>query len=378
VSTRDDRGVRPRTVVQYVDSDLVGGSERVLLQLLQGLDRKEWHPILLHHPAAALAELVEAARGLGVTVYSVPRVTDRNFAIRLPGLVHAVSRFRPAVFHAQLNWPLACKFGLLSAALLGVPAVLATVHLYNSDFMSRSVRWQMRAVSRGVHRYLAVSTHVRDRLAALGLPEAKLRVVRNGVDPARFERSAARDLRRELAGSAGRPIVLTAARLAPQKGLEFLLGAAAMLPETVFVIAGDGPDRTTLTAQAEAAGLTDRVRFLGSRRDIPDLLAACDVFVLPSLIEGLPLSVLEAMAAARPVVATRVPGTDEAVVDGETGMLVPPRDPEALAHAIGSVLSNPRRAARFGSAGRARVIAEFSTQRMVAAVVQQYEELLER
>ncbi len=299
MTSRQDRALRRRTVVQYVDSDLVGGSERVLLQLLQGLDRTRWHPILLHHAGAALAELVEAAKGLGVTVYAVPAVTDRNFALRLPGLIRAVSQFRPAVFHAQLNWPLACKFGLLSAALLGVPAVLATVHLYISDFMGRSVRWQVRAVSRGVHRYLAVSTHVRERLAALGLPEAKLRVVRNGVDPARFERSAAHDIRirSELAGSAGRPIVLTAARLAPQKGLEFLLGAAAMLPEANFVIAGDGPDRTTLAVQAEAAGLGDRVRFLGSRRDIPDLLAACDVFVLPSLVEGLPLSVLEAMAA---------------------------------------------------------------------------------
>jgi glycosyltransferase involved in cell wall biosynthesis len=378
VTSREDRALRRRTVVQYVDSDLVGGSERILLQLLQGLDRTRWHPVLLHHPGAALADLLEAAKGFGVTVYAVPAVTDRNFAVRLPGLVRAVSRFQPAVFHAQLNWPLACKFGLLSAALLGVPAVLATVHLYIGDFMSRSVRWQVRAVSRGVQRYLAVSTHVRDRLAALGLPEAKLRVVRNGVDPARFDRSAAHDIRSELAGHAGGPIVLTVARLAPQKGLEYLLGAAAMLPEAIFVIAGDGPDRTTLVAQAETAGLADRVRFLGSRRDIPDLLAACDVFVLPSLIEGLPLSVLEAMAAARPVVATRVPGNDEAVVDGETGMLVPPRDPEALAHAIRSVLSNPERAAGFGSAGRARVIADFSTRRMVAAVGQQYEELLER
>jgi glycosyltransferase involved in cell wall biosynthesis len=364
--------------VQYLDSDLVGGSERVLLQLLQGLDRKEWHPILLHHPAAALAELVEAAKGLGVTVYAVPRVTDRNFAIRLPGLVHAVSRFRPAVFHAQLNWPLACKFGLLSAALLGVPAVLATVHLYIGDFMSRSVRCQLRAVSRGVHRYLAVSGHVRERLAALGVPAAKLRVVRNGVDPGRFEQPVAHVFRSELAGNTRRPIVLTVARLAPQKGLEFLLRAAAMLPEATFVIAGDGPARSILAAQAESAGLADRVRFLGSRRDVPDLLAACDVFVLPSLIEGLPLSVLEAMAAARPVVATRVPGTDETVVDGETGMLVPPRDPEALAHAIRSVLSDPERASRFGSAGRARVLGDFSTRRMVSAVEQQYEELLER
>lgn len=100
--------------------------------------------------------------------------------------------------------------------------------------------------------------------------------------------------------------------------------------------------------------------------------------MLPSIVEGLPLSILEAMAAAKPVVASRVPGTDEVVLDGETGILVPPRDPEALALAIRSLLSDPKRASRFGAAGRARVIAEFSTQRMVAAVAAQYEELLDR
>jgi glycosyltransferase involved in cell wall biosynthesis len=378
VSSRGARPTRPRTVLQYVDSDLVGGSERVLLQLLQGLDRTRWQPILLHHPAGALDDLVEAAKAAGVAVHAVPPVTDRNFALRLPGLVHAVARFRPAVFHAQLNWPLACKFGLVSAALLGVPAILTTVHLYIDDFMTRSVRFQVRVVSRGVHRYLAVSGHVRDRLAALGLPDPKLRVVRNGVDPATFQRPVDRELRAHLGGGTRRPVVLTVARLAPQKGLEVLLSAAALLSEAIFVVAGDGPDRDALAAQADAAGISDRVRLLGPRRDIPDLLAACDVFVLPSIVEGLPLSVLEAMAAARPVVATRVPGTDEAVLDGETGILVPPRDPEALALAIRSLLADPGRASRLGSAGRARVIAEFSTQRMVAAVAAQYEELLDR
>lgn len=378
MSSRGARPTRPRTVLQYVDSDLVGGSERVLLQLLQGLDRARWQPILLHHPAGALADLVEAAKAAGVAVYPVPPVTDRNFALRLPGLLHAVARFRPAVFHAQLNWPLACKFGIVSAALLRVPAILTTVHLYIDDLMTRSVRFQVGVVSRGVHRYLAVSGHVRDRLAALGLPDPKLRVVRNGVDPATFERPIDYELRARLGGGTRRPVVLTVARLAPQKGLEVLLSAAARLSEAIFVVAGDGPDRDALAALVDAAGIADRVRLLGPRRDIPDLLAACDVFVLPSIVEGLPLSVLEAMAAARPVVATRVPGTDEAVLDGETGILVPPRDPEALALAIRSLLSDPGRASRLGSAGRARVIAEFSTQRMVAAVAAQYEELLDR
>jgi hypothetical protein len=166
-----------RTVVQYLDSDVFGGSEQVLLQLLAGLDRRKWRPVLLHHPAPGLAPLISASRAIGVPAHAVPRVTDANFLVRLPRLWRAIGGERPSVFHAHLNWPLACKFGLLAAALRRVPAVVATVHLYVETLMNRNVRLQMRAVGVGVDRYLAVSQHVRDRLAAgAGLPPHKLRL----------------------------------------------------------------------------------------------------------------------------------------------------------------------------------------------------------
>jgi glycosyltransferase involved in cell wall biosynthesis len=368
-----------RTVLQYLDSDVFGGSEQAALQLLAGLDRAKWRPVLLHHPEPGLARLIEGARAADVPAYAVPRVTDANLLIRLPGLVRAVGAERPAVFHAHLNWPLACKFGLAAAALRRVPAVVATVHLFVDGLINSNVRLQVRVVGAGVHRYLAVSRHVRDRLAAaIGLPERKLRVVPNGIDPAPFTRPADPALRTRLAGTPDRPLVLTAARLTPQKAIDVLLSAAVLVPEAVFVIAGDGPERAALEARAKALGVAQRVRLLGARGDVAELLAACDLFVLPSLFEGLPLSVLEAMAAAKPVVATRIGGTVEAVVDGETGILVPPGDAGALAAAIRTFLTDPERARRSGEAGRARLRDRFTAAAMIDGVTAAYEELLDR
>jgi glycosyltransferase involved in cell wall biosynthesis len=144
------------------------------------------------------------------------------------------------------------------------------------------------------------------------------------------------------------------------------------------VLVGEGRERPGLEAQARALGVAERVRFLGHRDDVPELLAACDVFVLPSRYEGLPLSVLEAMAAAKPVVATAIEGTDEVVLHGETGLLVPPAAPSALAQGIRAVLADRALAARMGQAGRARVCREFSTNRMIDEVTGVYDELLDR
>ena len=124
-----------------------------------------------------------------------------------------------------------------------------------------------------------------------------------------------------------RPIVLTVARLDPQKGHRYLLAAATEVPEAVFALVGEGGERAALENQARTLGVAERVRFLGHRDDVPELLAACDLFVLPSLYEGLPLSVLEAMAAAKPVVATAIDGTTEAVVHEVTGDPGPTRRP---------------------------------------------------
>ena len=175
-------------------------------------------------------------------------------------------------------------------------------------------------------------------------------------------------------GDSDRPLVLTLARLEGQKGIGYLLEAATQVPEALLLIAGEGGDRAKLERRAVELGVSNRIVFLGRRDDVPELLAACDLFVLPSLFEGLPLSVLEAMGAGKPVVATRIGGTNEAVEDGVTGILVPPADGAAIARAIQSILAQPAAARRMAEAGRARARLEFSGERMVRQTTELYED----
>jgi glycosyltransferase involved in cell wall biosynthesis len=300
----------------------------------------------------------------------------RRGAALLPGFIRALGTERPAVFHAHLSWPLRCAWGLFGAALARVPAVIATQQLF-VRIGSRRRAWRHRLLSLGVDRYIAVSHDVARKLRRVcSSPSRKIEVIPNGVLVENFDRPRNEELRWRLLRGENRPMVFTAARLDPQKGLEHLLAAARVVPNAVFVVAGDGPRREALGIQAKELGVSDRVLLLGHRTDVPDLLSACDLFVLPSLFEGLPISVLEAMAAGRPVVATAVGGTDEVVLPGITGLLVPPKDPEGLARGIRTLLDDPSLARRLAESARLRVCTEFSAQRVVARTVRLYETVL--
>ena len=369
-----------RTIAHFIESAEFGGNEQALLQILACLDRRRWRPILFHHPAPGLKPLLQKARRLDVKLRPVPRMQGWQALMRMPQFLRELRRERPAVFHAHLNWPMACKFGLISAALARIPAVVATAQLFvESQFPLKALVYVLqRLIASGVDRYIAVSDHVAGRLCqTYGLLAPKVSVVHNSVFLASFNRPINAELRARLMGTTERPIVLTVARLDKQKGHSYLLTAAALVPDAMFVLAGEGPERPMLEAQARVLGLNNRVIFLGYRDDVSDLLASCDLFVLPSLFEGLPLSVLEAMAAGKPVVATAIGGTDEAVVHGETGLLVPPADPATLARAIRTALSDPGLSQRLGAAGRARVHHEFSAETMVRRITEIYDELLD-
>ena len=368
-----------RTVVHFVDSPTFGGTEQALLHLLAGLDRERWRPVLLHHAESGLAPLLEGARSLHVQTKLVPRMEGVRTATGLPRFVQELRVERPAIFHAHLCWLLSCKYGLLGAALAQVPAVVATAQQFLEPPWRRSIALQQRLFGRFVDRYIAVSEAVGGQLCrAFGVPPRKVQVVHNSIPWQQFDGSSSQALKTALSGGTGRPIVLTVARLDQQKGHTVLFRAIRQVPDAILVLAGDGPEKAVLEAQAQALGIHDRTVFLGYRSDIPDLLASCDLFVLPSIYEGLPLAVLEAMAAERAVVASAVGGIPEAVLDGETGFLVPPRDPAALAGAIRTLLANPLLARRMGAAGRARVQRSFSAAMMVQRTTRIYEELVER
>jgi glycosyltransferase involved in cell wall biosynthesis len=362
-----------RRLLYFTDSVAYGGAEQVLASLLTGLDRRAWDPLLVHHPEPGLAPLVRHAHALDVRVQVVPRMQGARPAARVQQLAHFVRLVKaeqPAVFHANLAWPLAGKYALLSAALARVPAVVAHEHSLGPTAPAAGGLLLHRLIGRGVDRYVAVSRALADRLRRVyHVPSRKLRVVPNGIAVAQFERPARPRPRL-------RPMVLTVARLDEVKGHQFLLEAARLVPEATFVLAGEGPERAGLEAQALRLGVADRVSFMGHRSDVPALLASCDVLVLPSLAESSSLTLLEAMAARKPVIATRVGGIPEIVEDGQTGVLVPPADPPALAAAIRSLLIDRDQAGRLASAGRARVQREFTLEAMVRGIAAVYDEAL--
>jgi len=363
-----------RTVAHYTDASGFGGAERMLLTMLAGLAGTEWRSVLLVHDVPGIEPLVQEARALGVAIHRVPRMTRRRGIVRLPAFMRELARVDPALFHAHLVWPLRCTHALVGAFLLGVPTVV-TQQLY-VQLPSRSEAWTEKLVSLVVGRYLAVSRHVQRLMQERVLLPRRVEVVPNAVRIASVPIMEADDrLRRQLPGAFERAVVLTLARLDEQKGLLTLVRAAAYVPDARFVIAGEGPQRPQLEALIRSLGLHDRVHLLGHRPDVAGLLTACDVFVLPSRFEGLPVALLEAMAAGRPVIATDIGGTDEIVRHEDTGLLVPADDAGALAAAITRVLSDPVLARRIGAAGRERVLQEYSADPLIARLRAVYSEL---
>jgi glycosyltransferase involved in cell wall biosynthesis len=278
-------------------------------------------------------------------------------------------------------------FGILPARYARVPAVVASIRDCGAYLTAMQQRVQ-RHICRLADRILVNADAVRQWLVGQGFNTGKITVIRNGVDLSRFEqRPDAGRLRKELGVASGAPLIAVISRLNRLKGIEHFLEAAAIVgtrfPDARFLVAGDTnpndrPYLAVLTGLAERLGITDRVIFTGLRTDVPDLLAAATVSVLPSLNEALSNVLLESMAAGAPVVATRVGGTEEAVDDGANGLLVPPSNPAALAIAIGRLLEDPRLAERISRAGQQTIRDRFSMDRMVDATERVYHSLLER
>lgn len=246
----------------------------------------------------------------------------------------------------------------------------------------RVYRWLYRLTAGLVDGFITVSDQVRDALLRqIGPIQNKIVTIPNAVDVRRHKQTGDKEtLCRELGIETNSHLVATAGRLTEQKGQRYLTEAAADVvpsrPNTHFLFAGDGELAEELLAQVQQAGLSENIHFLGSRSDMPDLLAAIDIFVLPSLWEGLSIVLLEAMAAGKPIVATAVSGTNQAMVSGRTGLVVPPRDSRALAEAILALLSNPMEAQAMGQAARQHVILNFGAQKQAEEHLALYRRLL--
>jgi glycosyltransferase involved in cell wall biosynthesis len=254
------------------------------------------------------------------------------------------------------------------AAWLAGAACIHTRHSQGTRLSSRQILL-VRAISALNDRFVCISRDSARHARRQGITRRRLVCLHNGIDIQRFAFAGA-----DPAG----PAVIVA-RLAPEKDLATLLGAAALvaarLPDFRLEVAGDGPCRAELETLAAALGLGEHVRFLGPVRDVPALLGRARLFVLSSLTEGVSLTLLEAMARGLPVLATRVGGNVEVVAEGQTGLLVPPADPGSLAEALAGLWTDPQRCARMGEAGRRRVEQLFDVRRMVAAYESLYHQV---
>lgn len=365
----------PHKIVYYIDSNNFGGAEQVLYTLLKGLDRDIWHPILAYHPGPGIMPFIKQIEEIKVDTLSTPVIGSYKDISGIMSFTSKLKSIRPSIFHANLNWPLSCSYGIIAAYLARIHTIIATQHLYE-DIYSRRDRIMQRLISIMVDCYIAISSDLAKHLRQAISSEKKVQVVQNGIDLEYYSGGTNNYSDRGVFARFNKnnlPVILTVARLAKQKGHTYLLKAAVKIPEALFIFAGDGPERSDLKKEVFDLNLTDRVEFLGERRDIPRLLIACDVFVQPSIFEGgLALSIMEAMAACRPVIATDIEGVNKNVTNGENILLVPPADPEALAVAITALLSDASLRQRISSAGKSLVSRDYSADKMVAGVTEIY------
>ena len=366
-------------LVHIINGLGLGGGERFLADLVAHLDTTCFEQrVLCLYKAGPFSQPIEAA-GIPVDVLGLGR------HMRLNGWIQVWQTLRKQpidIVHTHLTE--ACWYGLPAAWLANVPVRVA--HLQNCHWQfPLKLRILDRTTSIFANAAIACSEAVRDfYLTEFHYPAPKLHVVYNSVDFSRFENSSNRTTTARCILNLPRDalILVTVASLTEQKGHSYLLEAMSdvleFCPQTLLLLVGDGYLRRTLEQFSQERGLYESVRFLGKRTDVPLILAAADLFVLPSLWEGLPLVLTEAGAAGLPVVATKVDGISEVVEDGVTGILVPSRQPEPLAEAIINLLRSEQKRQQMGERAYQRVFSMFSIQRATAAVENIYFSLLER
>jgi len=343
----------------------VGGAERALVALATGLDRRRWLPTVVCLDAPGpLADPLVAAEIETVCLGVNPRRPVQ--AVRR--LASVLRRWNPRLiqsflFHANIAARLASPFA-------GRPWVIGGIRV-----AERRRRWHLtldRLTSRLSTGAVCVSDGVFRFTSEQGrIDSDRLTVIPNGVDPRPFDRASPAD-RLAMGIASDAVVALFVGRLDPQKGVSSLLEAAARVETSGrawhLVIVGDGPERDRLRGLARSLPrLDESVRWLGRRDDVPSLMKAADLLILPSLWEGMPNVVLEAMAARRAVIATAVEGSEDLVVPGQTGWLVPPGEPRRLTEALQQAIFDPALRRSMGQAGRARVEAHFTLSRVVEA-----------
>lgn len=383
MATLDDKRIRVLTLVDGIGT--YGGGETLARQITEGLDPARFDRTLCVTRWEPLPEYQSALDGLrsgGVEFIGMERGSRLDLA-PWRSLVRRLRRDPVDIIHAHKIG--SNCWGAVLSRLLHVPVFVAHEHTWSFEGQPHRRFLDRELIARSAAAFVAVSRADARRMVEIErIPPEKVRFIANGIpDPPGTNGSS--DIRRDLGIDPQAPLVGAVATLRPQKALDVLVRATALivaeLPDAKVIVVGGGdeagaPEEERLRALIASEGLEDSFILAGRRSDVPDVLEALDLAVLSSDYEGSPLSVMEYMAAGRAVVATSVGGVPDLVEDGVTGFLVEPQDPAALADRVLGLLRDPLQADRMGIAGKARQQSEFSLEATVRRVEELYDELL--
>lgn len=366
-------------ILFVVNGFAIGGGELKLLELISEMKRR--YPKQYRIVVASVGQS-------GPLEEKFRKVADRTEIFfkrhaydvtQIFGLIRLIQEERIQLIQTTLFY--ADILGTLAGILTGIRNVISW-EVYTEQYTFKQ-KWAYRLASKGLSLIVAVSDATRKKMICeYHLPEAKVRTIHYGIDEKKFPSRNPNEIRKRLGIPKDVIVFGTIARLTEQKGHRYLVEAMPKIiksfPRVVFLCIGDGPLRTSLIQLAQDRGVLSYIQFLGFQSDVPSLLSIMDVFVLPSLYEGFPNAVLEAMACGKPVVATCVDGTPEAVIHGETGFLVPSQNPEALAEALIRMARNPSLRKKMGKNGKRRIYEHFLLEHQISAFDQLYKEIANR
>lgn len=361
-------------VVHMIDELPPDGAERLIADIIAHRTGRFRYSVVCLVAGGKLAAEIEGS-GVPVTVLGRRPGIDLG---TLPALRRWLKAHRPQVVHTHLF--AADTYGRVAALLARVPVIVSTRHNTRA-WQGRGRRALARVLAVATSRTIACGREVgRTMVESERIPARKMVVIPNGIDLRRFAAADRMSLRSELGVPEGRILLGVVGRLHAQKGHLDLLEALAALPGGITgwtcVIAGSGPLEGAIKDRILELGLQDRVRLIGQRDDMPDVLAALDVFVMPSRWEGLPMALLEAMTFRLPIVATRVGSIPDVIDENRNGILVPPADPPALSAALHRLVTEPASRERLGREARESVERVYNAELTAKAYEDLYRELL--
>lgn len=372
-------------ILYVIENASFGGGERAFSQIINGLDKEKYEIYVACLPGGIFEEKIRSSAKI------LPFDLQNRFnLVKIYQLAKIIKEKNIEIVHSQGGR--ADFFARVAAGLARVPAVVSTVAMpvegFNVGLLRKAIYVMLdRFSERFVDKFIVVSEALRDRLIEKHrIPSRKIVKIYNGVEIEPDARCQMSDVRKKIMQEFMIPedvmLVGTIGRLVWQKGLPYFIqaikeiNARCKMQDVRYLIVGEGEERKNLELEIKNLGLSDRVIFAGFKKDVKEILEALGVFILPSIREGQPIILLEAMAIGKPIVATDIEGVNETVVNGVTGILVSPKDPSALAEAIVCLLRDKKKAQEMGQAGRRVVEEKFNLKDKIEQHKQLYETVI--